>query len=167
MYFILIISAFMLQNNLFAAIKWIDCTPNLLLIVTFCFGFIRGRTHGMLIGFFCGLLSDLFFGTYIGYYAFIYTLMGYCNGIVGHLFFTEFLNMPALLCAINELALCLYVYITRFLLNGATNFGYYFLHVILPELVYTVLITLIIYKGLLKLDAWMERLETRGAKRYV
>ena len=51
-YILLILLAFMLQTNVFQAIHLIDATPNLLLIITFCYGFIRGPVDGMLIGFF-------------------------------------------------------------------------------------------------------------------
>ena len=58
----------MVQNNLFAASNLIDTVPNLLLIVTFTFGFLRGKTDGMLIGFLSGLLLDSFFGETLGFY---------------------------------------------------------------------------------------------------
>ncbi|MBQ7247915.1 MAG: rod shape-determining protein MreD [Lachnospiraceae bacterium] len=167
MYIILILGAFMLQNNFFAAVHWIDITPNLLLIVTFEFGFLRGSMHGMIIGFFCGLLSDFFFGTNVGYYALIYTLIGYANGSVGTLFYNEFLNMPTLLCILSDLLLGLYVYITSFLIGGATNLWHYMLHVILPEIVYTMLICLLTYKPLRALDRWVEGLSKRSAKEFV
>lgn len=167
MYIALILSAFMLQNNFFASIKLINITPNLLLIITFVFGFVRGRTHGMAIGFACGILSDFFFGSSIGYYALIYMFIGYGNGILGQLFYTEFLNMPVVLCVINTLIFSLYVFITSFLFKGVTNFGYYFISIILPEIIYTSLITFIIYKPLRKLDSWMEKIETRSAKKFV
>lgn len=167
MYILLILGAFMLQNNFFAAVHWIDITPNLLLIVTFFFGFIRGRTHGMIIGFFCGLLSDFFFGTNVGYYALIYTLIGYGNGIFGHLFYTETLGMPAALCVGSDLVLCLYVYVTTFLINGATHIGHYLLHVILPEIVYTTLVAMLLYKPLRRLDRRVEGLSKRSAKEFV
>lgn len=167
MYIILILSAFMLQNNFFAAIKWIDCTPNLILIITFCFGFIRGKITGMTIGFCSGLLCDFFFGTNLGFYALLYLCIGYFNGKLGELFYTEFLNMPVILCIINNLVYGIYVFVFSLLLKGMTNVGTYFAEIILPEMVYTVIITIIIYNPLRKLDAWMEKIEKRSAKKFV
>ena len=167
MYAVLILSAFMLQNNFFAAIHWIDCTPNLLLILTFAFGFIRGKKEGMLIGLSCGILSDFFFGTNLGFYGIIYLSIGYFNGLLGELFYTEFLNMPVLLCFISDLLFSLYVYVFSFLLKGASNFGHYLTRVILPEIVYTVIITLISYNFLRWLDRKCAGLEKRSANKYV
>ena len=88
-YILVVLCAFILQNNVFAYLPIIDATPNLLLIVVFSFGFIRGRTEGMLIGFFSGLLMDICFSNVIGYYALIYLIIGYINGMIGHLFYTD------------------------------------------------------------------------------
>ena len=166
-YAVLILLAFMIQNNAFAAVKWLDCTPNVLLIITFCFGFIHGRTSGMAIGFVSGLLLDFFFGSTIGFYALIYMAIGYANGVLGQLFYNEMLNMPVVLCVISDFIFCLYVYFFSFLLRGVTNAGYYLVHVMLPEMVYTVIITMIVYRPLLKLDALMIKWEKRSAKSFV
>lgn len=166
-YFILILSAFMLQNNFFAAVKLLASTPNLLLIVTFTIAFLNGRKDGMIVGFCCGLVSDLFFSTNVGVYALIYTLIGYGCGIIGQLFYTEYLYMPVLLCLGSELGFGLYVFVAYFLLNGTTDIGYYMLNIILPEMVYTLLITLITYKPLHILNDWVKKKEKKIAKKYV
>lgn len=167
MYILLILTAFMLQNNFFAAINWIKVTPNLLLIITFCFGFIRGKISGMAIGFGSGLLCDLFFGTSLGFYALLFVFIGYFNGKLGEMYYTEFINMPMVLCVVNNLAYSIYLYVFGMLINGAPNLGAYIVNFVLPETVYTLLITLIIYKPLCKLNAWMERIEKRSAKKFV
>lgn len=163
----LILAAFMLQNNLFAASALIHTVPNILLIITFSFGFIRGKMDGMLLGFFSGLLSDLFFGTSIGYYALIYMLIGYGNGLLGQAFYTEFVNMPVILCILSEILFSLYVYVFSFLMKGQTNIVFYIQKVVLPETAYTVLLTLIIYKFLLWMNTKITGLEKRSAKKFV
>ena len=76
-YAVLILVLFLIQNNIFAASSLITTVPNLLLILVFSFGFIRGSLEGMLIGFVCGLLSDVFFGNIIGLSAMLYAVLGY------------------------------------------------------------------------------------------
>ncbi len=166
-YLLLILTAFMLQNNFFQAMGFIDCTPNLLLIITFGFGFIAGPVDGMLIGFFSGLLSDLFFGTTIGFYALAYTIIGYLNGVVSQSFFTEFINMPVVLCLVNDLAFSLYVFVFSMLIRGITNFGFYLWHVIIPEMIYTTVLTMVFYKPLRLLNSWLETREKRSAQKFV
>ncbi len=166
-YIVLILLAFLLQNNILAVSPLIDATPNLLLIITFCFGFIRGKKEGMLLGFFCGLLMDVCYGESIGYYALIYLIIGYVNGTLGQLFYTEFLNMPLLLCILSDLIYNLYIYVFGFLLYGRLNLPIYVANVILPEVVYTAILTLVLYKLFLKLNTRLEELEKRSAKRFV
>lgn len=67
----IVLLAFLLQNNVFAVCPIIEATPNLLLILTFSIGFIRGTKEGMGVGFFCGLLMDFALGLIIGYYELI------------------------------------------------------------------------------------------------
>ena len=85
-YLILILAAFFLQNNMFAASHLILTVPNIMLILVFSFGFMRGSFDGMCIGFVCGLLLDLFFSETIGFSALIYTLLGYGIGLLGQLY---------------------------------------------------------------------------------
>ena len=58
---ILILVCFILQCTVFRAIDFGGIVPNLLIILTSSFGFMRGERTGLVIGFFCGILSDIFF----------------------------------------------------------------------------------------------------------
>ena len=57
---ILIIVAFMLQSMLFVHVSFPAVKPNLLLIVTVLSGFLNGKKEGILVGFGCGLVWDIF-----------------------------------------------------------------------------------------------------------
>ncbi len=167
LYTAIVLLAFLTQNNILAVSPLIDATPNLLLIVTFSFGFIRGQKEGMLLGFFCGLLMDLCFGESVGYYALIYLTIGYVNGTLGQLFYVEFLNMPLLLCVLSDFIYNLYIYVFGFLIYGRLSLPVYVAQVILPEVVYTAVLTLILYPLFLRLNSWFEGLEKRSARRFV
>ena len=56
-----ILLAFTIQNCVFPLLPFLAATPNLLLILTFSFGFIHGREAGMIYGILSGLLLDLFY----------------------------------------------------------------------------------------------------------
>ena len=58
---VLILLAFTIQNCVFPLLPFLAATPNLLLILTFSFGFIHGKGAGMLYGVLSGLLLDLFY----------------------------------------------------------------------------------------------------------
>ena len=53
---LIILIAFVLQTTVFQALKLADVVPNLLLILTVCYGYLRGRTSGLVTGFFCSLV---------------------------------------------------------------------------------------------------------------
>ncbi len=166
-YIVTIVASFMVQNNLFAASNLIDTVPNLLLIVTFTFGFLRGKTDGMLIGFLSGLLLDSFFGETLGFYALVYMVIGYGNGLLGQVFYTEFINMPVVLCILSDFLFNLIIYFFDFLMRGKLDILSYMRQVVLPEIVYTVLLTLVLYKFLRFLNTKFAQFEKRSAKKFV
>ena len=58
---LMIILAFTVQNCIFPLLPFLSASPNLLLILTFSFGFIHGKEAGMYYGLLSGLLMDLFY----------------------------------------------------------------------------------------------------------
>ena len=75
-----VILCFVLQSTVFQALSFASIAPNLLIVLTASLGFMRGRKEGMLVGFFSGLLLDIFFGSVLGFYALLYMYVGYING---------------------------------------------------------------------------------------
>ena len=68
--FIIIAICFLLQTTVFRALTFANIGPNLLIIVVSSFGLMRGKKEGLWVGFFCGLLIDIFFG-HFSYNAFL------------------------------------------------------------------------------------------------
>lgn len=60
--FIIIAICFLLQTTVFRALTFANIGPNLLIIVVSSFGLMRGKKEGLWVGFFCGLLIDIFLG---------------------------------------------------------------------------------------------------------
>ncbi len=165
--FLIIAICFLLQSTLFQIWSFASISPNLLIVVTSSFGFMRGRREGMWIGFFCGLLLDIFFGEAIGLYALIYMYIGYLNGMFRKRFFPEEIKLPLILISASDLAYNLLCYLLFFFLRRRFQFGYYFLHIILPELVYTILVTVFLYYIILKVNQKLEVIERRSAGKFV
>lgn len=159
---LLIIVCFVLQCTFCQAVSLAYIAPNLLIILISSFGFMRGRTEGLLIGFFCGLLSDIFFGQVIGLNAFIYMLIGYMNGVFNRIFYDLDIKMPMLMVFLSELAYNGIVLVTQFILRGRFQIDYYVQHVIIPEITYTLCVTLILYRIFYRINKWLEKLEKRG-----
>ncbi|MDD3218454.1 MAG: rod shape-determining protein MreD [Lachnospiraceae bacterium] len=160
---LLIWIAFLLQTTVFQLLPFTTVAPNLLLILTVAFGFMNGKKMGLVIGFFCGLLIDLFYGDLIGFYALIYMLIGYVNGFSCSVFYDDEIKVPMVFIGISDLVYSVLIYILQFLLRGRLDFFYYFYHIMLPEVVYTVFITLLVYRLLYRLNYRFIATDTRGS----
>ncbi len=165
--FLIISICFLLQCTLFQVLSFASISPNLLIVATSSFGFMRGRKEGMWIGFFCGLLLDIFFGSVIGFYALVYAYIGYINGLFRKSFFPDDIKLPLFLISASDFSYNILVYLFLFFLRGRFQFGYYLLHIILPELVYTILITIVLYFIILKINQKLESIEKRSASKFV
>lgn len=163
----LIILCFLLQTTVFHWMEFGGIVPNLMIVLTASFGFMREEKTGLLYGFFCGLLIDIFFANVLGLNAMIYMYIGYANGKFNRIFFPDEIKLPLILIFFSDLVYGFLYYITLFLLRGRFQLEYYFLHIILPEMVYTILITLFLYPLILWLNKKLEESEKRSARKFV
>lgn len=150
---------FVLQCTVFQTLALASISPNLLLIITSSLGFMRGEREGLFIGFFSGLLIDIFFGSLFGFYALLYMFLGYGSGMFHRVFYDEDIKMPMVWIALSELVYGLSVYFLMFLMRSKFEFLYYFTHIILPELIYTVAVTILVYSLIRKLNDFLDSLD--------
>ncbi len=160
---IIIIVCFVLQSTVFRGIAFAGIVPNLLIVVTASYGFMRGSKTGLIIGFICGLLIDIFFGEAIGLYAMIYMYIGYLNGKFSGIFYPEDIKLPMVLILISDLLFGFFSYFLLFMMRGRFAFKFYFLNLILPEIVYTILVTLLLYPMILWVHNRLDAREKRSA----
>ncbi len=156
---LIIMVCFLLQTTFFQAVAFGGIVPNLLIILVSAFGFMRGEKEGLLLGFLCGLLCDICYGEIVGFQALIMVYIGFLNGKFSGIFYPEDIKLPMALIIISDLSFGVVNYILMFLLRGRLIFSYYFQNVILPEVVYTTLITLILYPIILKFNMYLEARE--------
>ena len=164
---IIIIVCYLLQATLFQTLSFASISPNLLIVVTSAFGFMRGQKEGTWIGLFCGLTMDIFSGNTLGFYALLYMYVGFLNGYFRKLFYPEDIKLPMLLIGGSDLLYNIAVYFFLFLFRGKFAFDYYLMNIIIPELVYTMLVTIVLYMILLKINQHLELIEKRSAKKFV
>ncbi len=156
---IIIIICFLCQSTVFHFLELSGVVPNLLLIVTMSFGLMRGRKEGLLVGFFSGLLIDIFFGTVLGPFAFIYMTLGYVNGFFHRIYYVEDVLLPMFMISLNDFVYNIMVYVVFFLLRNRLQFKEYLLRIILPEMIYTILITLFFYKILVRINLRLKKVK--------
>ncbi|MCD8231506.1 MAG: rod shape-determining protein MreD [Clostridiales bacterium] len=163
---VIIIACFLLQYTVFKTLAIASISPNLLIVVTAAFGFMRGQKEGLWVGFFSGILVDLVFGSVLGFYALVYMFIGFTNGFFRKFFFPDEVRLPIMLIALSDFGCNLVVYFILFWFRGRFHFAYYLLHTIIPELVYTMLVAILLYFILLKINQKLEEIERRSETKF-
>ena len=143
--FLIILATFLVQSSMNLLLPDILSIPNLILILTCSMGFMRGKKSGMWVGFFSGLILDLFYGRIFGLTALILLYIGYFNGFLFKVFFDEDIRVPWVTVGISDIAYGLICYLIRFMKGTSLTLGSSMIHTILPEAVCTVLFTIPLY----------------------
>ena len=164
---VMIVVCFILQCTVFSSLSFGGIRPNLLIIVTSVFGFMRGKKCGLLVGFFSGLLCDIFFNDVLCFYALIYMYIGFINGFFNRLFYREDIKLPLALITGSDLLFGLINYVLLFLLRSRFNFPFYTIHTIIPEVVYTVLVAMPLYPIILFINHNFDANKKRSAGKFV
>ena len=165
--FLIIAVCYLLQSTVFQALSFASISPNLMIVVVSAFGFMRGKKEGLWIGFFTGLLLDIFTGSILGFYALLYMYVGYFNGLFRKMFYPEDIKLPMLLIAVSDFSCSLIIYFLLFLFRGKFDILYYLLNIMIPELVYTMVVTIFLYFIILKINQKLETIEKRSAVKFV
>lgn len=158
---------YILQCTLFPRLTLASVKPNIMIVLTASYGFMRGPKDGMLVGFFSGLLMDIQFGNILGFYALIYLVAGYVNGLFEQMYYDEDIKLSLALVGATEFIYGLVIYLLMFMLRSEFDFLHYLRHIIIPELIYTIVVTLGLYPLILFINHRLEAEEKRSAGKFV
>ena len=164
---LLIILCFILQCTVLKEVPFTRVVPNLLIVITSSFGFMRGKTEGLLVGMVSGLLIDLFFSEFFGFNTLIYMYIGYMNGFFKNMFYDDDIKLPMVLITGSDFIYGCVIYFFSFLLRGRFDTVYYFKNIIFPEVIYTVVVTLVFYRIIRRINRKLEEEEKRSAAKFV
>ena len=157
---IIIILNLLIQSTFLHSIEIINIIPNTAIIIIVSFAFMRGEDEGAIIGFIIGLLQDVFFGQYIGMNALLGMLTGFFCGKFNEDFFTENLLIPLAMISISTFVYEIVFYVFNVLILGYTDILYFLQMVILPEVAYTALVSVFLYKILYIINEKLENHKT-------
>ncbi|MCL2864300.1 MAG: rod shape-determining protein MreD [Lachnospiraceae bacterium] len=162
----LVLAVVLIQTTVLNLIAIANIRPNLIIILTASFGFMRGSKEGMFVGFGAGLLLDILFGNIIGFYALIYLVFGFLNGLFQQIYLDEDIKLPILLISVSSFVYGLFIYFFHFVLRGVFDFFHLLNAIILPELIYTIAATLGLYPFILFINRKLETEEKRRASKF-
>ncbi len=165
--FAVILICFLLQSTVFQYLAFAMVKPNMLIAVTSSFGFMRGKKSGLFVGFLSGLLVDLFWGGTLGFNMLLYSVIGYVNGSFRRMFYDDDIKLPIVLIGVSDFFYGLLTYVCLYMLRGDFAFGSHLMKIMMPELVYTILVTLALYQIILHINKKLEEEEQRSASKFV
>ena len=157
--FFMMIILYLIQTTIFNKVTVAGIKPNVVIILVVLIGYKYGKIPGMLMGFFMGLFLDLTEYDYIGYYSLIYLIIGYLLGFSNKLYTNDSTLIPLGLVGASDFVLNFLIFITGFLLRNRLDLPYYMMRIILPEVVYTIIISALLYR---MIDFIYVKLETIG-----
>ena len=159
---VLIVATVICQCSLFQIFEIASVKPNLLVILTVSFGLMRGRMSGLITGFAGGLCMDLFYPGLIGLNALLYMWIGYASGYCYRIFYDDDIKTPLLLVTAGDLFYSNAMYVLTFLLRGRIHFWFYIKRIIIPELLYTIIATLILYHIFYRINRSLSKSDKRS-----
>ena len=77
---------------------------------------------------------------------FLYMIIGYVNGFFHKNYMIEDVMLPLIIIMLDDFVFNFIVYVVGFALYNKLDFSAYFYGIILPEMLATVLLTIIVYK---------------------
>jgi rod shape-determining protein MreD len=86
--FLLLTSAVPVQIHLFSLLPF-SFPLDLILIVTYYTGYFHGKSRGMMVGAYLGILTDVLSGELLGTQMFLKTLVGYFSALFGFGIFSK------------------------------------------------------------------------------
>ena len=141
-----IIIAYLLQTSVFTELRLADVVPDILMILTASLAYIFGRRTGTLTGFLCGMLIDCTYGSLIGLYALLYTVTGYLAGYAHKVYDENDYTISYFIVGGAEFLINLMYYVLFYFLRGDLDLGHFLVRYLFPRVIYTVLLSIILYR---------------------
>ncbi|HPT77651.1 MAG TPA: rod shape-determining protein MreD [Candidatus Atribacteria bacterium] len=133
------------QSSLFPFIRIKGAAPDTLMMIVVSFALQTGSISGAIIGFSGGLIQDIIYGNSLGVYAVIYMLIGFFTGFVQDKIFIDNIFIPSVFTFLGSVLKGLMLMVYMFFLRSGITLGYNMKNLVLPEAIYTVLLTPLIY----------------------
>ncbi len=149
---VLVLFFYVLQVSMGRAVCIGGIMPNLLVILPVVFGFLNGKNEGMFAGFFAGILYDLFFSGLFGFSALVFVYIGYFAGVFYQKYEQNEMLVPLAVLVAGSFSFGFLSYVGNFLLHNRLNAMYFISRFILPEVIYTTIVFVALYKPLAYLN---------------
>lgn len=142
-----------IQMALFSNIEIFGVSPDLVFVYVVCFAIIRNEVESVFIALFTGIIRDAFFPGVFGINTIVYIITAYLIGFVQKRIYKDSLIVPMLFTFISTYSKGLIYYSYLYLISYKFDFMEYALEKIPLESLVNSLISIIIFKLILKYDS--------------
>lgn len=151
-----------LQSTILARLNLFGMIPDLILVITVCYGLLYGPVKGLFLGLAGGLLLDLAGGGILGIHTLTKAVMGYGAGFLEKTVFKDNILVPVISVTGATLIgeIISYLILTAFDWQG--RFFSHILFTVFPLSLYHIILTVPVYYLLLKIFRWDRRQRGKG-----
>lgn len=149
---------YFLQSNFFTWFNISGIMPNLYIILILFIGLFLKRKIGLILGIIFGLFLDITVGKTIGVAAIMLGLIGIISEILSKNFSKDSRFIITIMVIINTIIYEIATYIFLIIRTNATIEIIYFIKILLIEILFNTLITIIIYPIIKKAGYYVENL---------
>ncbi|CCQ98390.1 conserved membrane hypothetical protein [[Clostridium] ultunense Esp] len=143
---LIIIINFILQSTILHYFNIFDVVPNTSLVIIIVIALLRGKKTASIAGLIAGLLQDIIFSPVIGINGFIYFFVGYFVGMAENKLSKDNILIPFIMTLISTICYHLVYYLFMYFLSFNIPFFAFFKNVVVIEMLYNSLISIILYK---------------------
>ncbi len=154
---VLILLFYLIQGTCGRIIEIGSIAPNLLIVLPVLFGFFKGKNEGMFVGFFAGIMYDLYFSSLFGFSSLVFVYIGYFSGVFYQKYEEKEILVSLAIMVLSDFVFEILSYVGNFLLHNRLNIGFFMSKFILPEVVYTLLVFMIVYYPVFRLNTVLDR----------
>lgn len=143
---LMVIGNFIFQSTILPSLRIFGVVPNTALIFVILFSLNKGRYYGGFVGMAIGLIQDIMFSTTIGVNAFIYFFIGYIIGTAENILARDSIITPVICSILGTIFYNFVYFFFMFFLSRNVPFFELLKDVMLIEIIYNTIATIIIYK---------------------
>lgn len=147
---------YFLQENFFDWFTIAGVMPNLFVIYILFIGLFSGRNKGTIYGIIIGLMIDILVGDRIGIYTVSLALVGFISGIIAKNFSKDSRLTIMIMVAALTFGFELLTYLLNYFILDINLEIFVFIRILLIEVVYNLLLTIIIYPLFKKFGYYIE-----------
>jgi len=148
---LILFSNIIVQSAIFPFIEIYGVKPDTLLILVVSFALLSGNPLSAMTGLIGGILQDILYGHVLGFLGIKYMIIGYIAGLLYKRISRGMVAISVIVSVLASILRGFVLLIYLFLTNAEVPLVYSIFNVLLPEVVYTMILTPLVFYGMIKL----------------